>query len=141
MKKRLVNNESTQNLTRNGNRDEFFSLQLSVSQLTNPKNPSLLFPNVTNEIDACNLLSHSRSNTTNLNIVTFFLDSWYKYIQSWKSKNRVIILVPYKEQKSFCQENMLRRPRILVPTPKTSRIRLLLITSRAKRALLLFLTL
>lgn len=84
---RLVNDESTQNRTRDGDWDAFLSSWLPVSRSADPINPSLLFLEVIDGVDVCGALSHSRSNTANVNVVAPLLVSWYKYAQSCKSKD------------------------------------------------------
>lgn len=92
-----MNNKSTQNQICDSNWDAFVPSWLSLSRLVNHINPSLLFLDVTNGVDVCGALSHSRSNTTNENIVAFLLVSWYQYAKSYKSKDKVVILVLYKD--------------------------------------------
>lgn len=102
-----MNNKSTQNQTRDGDWDAFFSSWLLGLRLADPINPSLLFLDMTNGVDVCVTLSHSRSNIGNVYVVTSLLISWYKYAKSYKLKDRVIIFVPYKDQKILYQEHIL----------------------------------
>ena len=106
---RLQNNDSIADRTRNGDWDMFLISWLPVLRLSGTISPNLLFLNVSDGEDVRGQLSCPWSNTANVNVVASFLFSWYKYAQSrLKPKLKVVILVPYKDQKILYQERMLR---------------------------------
>lgn len=105
----LVNNQFVQNRTRDTDWDAFLKSWLPVSRSSDPIFPSLIFLNVTDGIDVCGQLSHSRLNIANVNVVVSLPRSWYEYKKlSVKPKLKVVILVPYKDQMVLHQERMLR---------------------------------
>ena len=64
---------------------------------------------MTNEIEICGQLSHSRSNIANVNVVVSHLRFWYGYkTLSEIPEFQVVILVLYKDQKIFYQKRILR---------------------------------
>ena len=104
-----MNDQSIQNRTRDADWDAFLKSWLPVSLSSHPIIPNLIFLNVTDEMDVCGQLSHSRSNIANVNVVVSLLRSWYGYkTSSGIPELQVVILVPYKDQKILYQERMLR---------------------------------
>ena len=76
---RLLNDQSTQNQTRDPNWDASLISWIPQSRLSNPIHPCLLFLNVTNGMKVCGQLSYSWSNIPNVNVVFSLLTKTKKF--------------------------------------------------------------